>query len=83
MFCIPLGWVGRAIIGFVGRLQKEDVVRSNPLTRFFLMLTPLSLGRTFGRLRPHLVCGITIPLEKGIAIPRNRRWRNGMAISNL
>jgi len=30
-----------------------------------------------------LVCGMAIPLGKGIVILRNRRWRNGMTIPNL
>jgi hypothetical protein len=52
MFCIPLGWVGREMIGFVGCPKQEDLLWSNPFTRFFfLMLTPLSLGRAFEGLR--------------------------------
>jgi hypothetical protein len=34
-------------------------------------------------LRPRLVCGMTISLGKWIAIPRNRRWRNGMVIHTI
>jgi hypothetical protein len=51
MFCVPLGWVRRVMIGFVGHPKKEDLLRSNPFTWFyFLTLTPISLGRAFGGL---------------------------------
>jgi hypothetical protein len=36
-----------------------------------------------GTLRPRLVRRMTIPLRKGIVIPRNRRWWNRIAIPIL
>jgi hypothetical protein len=35
------------------------------------------------RFRLRLVCGMTIPLGKEIAIHRNRKWWNEMIILNL
>lgn len=43
MFCIPLGWVGRAMIGFVGHPKNEKLLRSYPFTRFFLTLLSFPL----------------------------------------
>jgi hypothetical protein len=51
IFCIPLEWVGRVMIDYVGCPQK-DLLRSKLFTRFFfLTLIPLSLGRAFRGLR--------------------------------
>ena len=46
MFCIPLWWVGKSMIDYVGRPQKQDPLGSNLFTRFFfLTFSPHFLGR--------------------------------------
>jgi hypothetical protein len=44
MFCIPLEWVGRVMIDYVGRPQKRRSFEVKSFTRFFfLTLTPFPL----------------------------------------
>jgi hypothetical protein len=36
--CIPLEWVGRVMIAYVGSPQKEDLLRSKLFIRFFFLM---------------------------------------------
>jgi len=51
MFCVPLDWVGRVMIAYVGFPQK-DLLRSKLIIRFFFLTAfPISPRRAFGGLR--------------------------------
>jgi hypothetical protein len=52
MFCTPLEWVGRVMIGMLNALKKKDLLRSTFYKFSFLMVFPLFLGRVFRGLRP-------------------------------